>query len=168
MSARRVHGKSNLPFVEVFVDTPLGVCEKRDVKGLYKKARNGQIKGRSHPAPPASHCLHCMLFSHILLCIVNFRRMCLHTAFAIRSDEFRSQSLPLWRHTQRRLTNSNLNRGFAQDRDGARAVHRDSKLPFLEIYVDTPISECERRDVKGLYKKARQGIIKGSRPNLKL
>nr|CAB3264650.1 ASAK ATP sulfurylase/APS kinase [Phallusia mammillata] len=45
LSARRVHGKSNLPFVEVFVDTPLGVCERRDVKGLYKKARNGQIKG---------------------------------------------------------------------------------------------------------------------------
>ncbi|MDF1694586.1 MAG: adenylyl-sulfate kinase [Saprospiraceae bacterium] len=32
-------------FIEVFVDTPLEVCEKRDVKGLYKKARAGQIKG---------------------------------------------------------------------------------------------------------------------------
>jgi adenylylsulfate kinase len=31
-------------FVEVFVDTPLAVCEERDVKGLYKKARAGQIK----------------------------------------------------------------------------------------------------------------------------
>ena len=31
-------------FIEVFVDTPLKVCEKRDVKGLYKKARAGQIK----------------------------------------------------------------------------------------------------------------------------
>jgi bifunctional enzyme CysN/CysC len=30
-------------FVEIFVDTPLEVCEKRDVKGLYKKARNGEI-----------------------------------------------------------------------------------------------------------------------------
>lgn len=30
-------------FVEVFVDTPLGVCEQRDPKGLYKKARNGQL-----------------------------------------------------------------------------------------------------------------------------
>ncbi|XP_078481179.1 ATP sulfurylase/APS kinase isoform X1 [Ciona intestinalis] len=44
-SARRVHNKSNLPFIEVFVDTPLQVCEGRDVKGLYKKARQGQIKG---------------------------------------------------------------------------------------------------------------------------
>ncbi len=31
-------------FIEVFVDTPLGVCEARDPKGLYKKARRGQIK----------------------------------------------------------------------------------------------------------------------------
>jgi adenylylsulfate kinase len=31
-------------FVEVFVDTPLAVCEKRDPKGLYKKARAGEIK----------------------------------------------------------------------------------------------------------------------------
>ena len=31
-------------FVEVFMDTPLEVCEERDPKGLYKKARAGQIK----------------------------------------------------------------------------------------------------------------------------
>ena len=30
-------------FIEVFIDTPLDVCEKRDTKGLYKKARNGDI-----------------------------------------------------------------------------------------------------------------------------
>lgn len=36
-------GKSG-DFVEVFVDTPLDVCEKRDPKGLYKKARAGEIK----------------------------------------------------------------------------------------------------------------------------
>jgi adenylylsulfate kinase len=32
-------------FVEVFVDTPIEICEKRDPKGLYKKARSGEIKG---------------------------------------------------------------------------------------------------------------------------
>jgi len=32
-------------FIEVFVDAPLEVCEKRDPKGLYKKARAGEIKG---------------------------------------------------------------------------------------------------------------------------
>ncbi len=31
-------------FIEVFINTPLAVCEKRDVKGLYKKARIGEIK----------------------------------------------------------------------------------------------------------------------------
>jgi len=42
-------------FVEVFVDTPLEVCEKRDVKGLYKKARAGEIPlftGISDPYEP--------------------------------------------------------------------------------------------------------------------
>ena len=32
-------------FLEIFVDTPLEVCEKRDPKGLYKKARAGELKG---------------------------------------------------------------------------------------------------------------------------
>ena len=32
-------------FIEVFVNTPLGVCEHRDVKGMYTKARRGEIKG---------------------------------------------------------------------------------------------------------------------------
>ena len=31
-------------FVEVFVDTPLAICEQRDPKGLYKKARAGELK----------------------------------------------------------------------------------------------------------------------------
>ena len=32
-------------FIEVFVDTPLEICEQRDPKGLYRKARAGEIKG---------------------------------------------------------------------------------------------------------------------------
>ncbi|HWA99065.1 MAG TPA: adenylyl-sulfate kinase, partial [Pirellulales bacterium] len=32
-------------FIEVFVDTPLAVCESRDPKGLYAKARAGQLRG---------------------------------------------------------------------------------------------------------------------------
>ena len=32
-------------FIEMFVDAPLEVCEKRDPKGLYKKARAGELKG---------------------------------------------------------------------------------------------------------------------------
>lgn len=44
-SAREIHDKASLPFVEVFVDAPLSVVEERDPKGLYKKARAGEIKG---------------------------------------------------------------------------------------------------------------------------
>lgn len=43
--ARELHAQSSLPFVEVFVDAPLTVVEARDPKGLYKKARAGEIKG---------------------------------------------------------------------------------------------------------------------------
>ncbi len=42
-------------FIEVFVDTPIGICEARDPKGLYKKARAGEIKnftGISDPYEP--------------------------------------------------------------------------------------------------------------------
>jgi adenylylsulfate kinase len=44
---RKLHARpsSAHPFIEVFVDTPIEVCEKRDPKGLYKKARAGEIKG---------------------------------------------------------------------------------------------------------------------------
>ncbi len=50
-------------FVEVFVNAPLSVCEDRDVKGLYKKARSGEIKmftGVSDPyEPPTSPEIEC-------------------------------------------------------------------------------------------------------------
>lgn len=41
-SAKSIIGEEN--FIEIFIDTPLEICEQRDVKGLYKKARNGEIK----------------------------------------------------------------------------------------------------------------------------
>merc|ERR1719161_2977581 len=43
--ARKIHQEAGLPFMEVFIDAPLSVVESRDPKGLYKKARAGQIKG---------------------------------------------------------------------------------------------------------------------------
>ncbi len=42
---RRIHQVADVPFHEAFVDTPIEVCEQRDPKGLYKKARAGEIKG---------------------------------------------------------------------------------------------------------------------------
>ena len=43
--ARALHEAAGLRFVEVFVDTPIEVCEQRDPKGLYAQARAGKIKG---------------------------------------------------------------------------------------------------------------------------
>jgi bifunctional enzyme CysN/CysC len=43
--ARQIHAAADLPFVEVFVDTPIEICEQRDPKGLYAKARAGEITG---------------------------------------------------------------------------------------------------------------------------
>lgn len=43
--AREVHVNASLPFMEVFIDADLATVEARDPKGLYKKARAGQIKG---------------------------------------------------------------------------------------------------------------------------
>jgi len=43
--ARNLHAAAGLPFAEIFVDTPLEICEQRDPKGLYKLARAGEITG---------------------------------------------------------------------------------------------------------------------------
>lgn len=42
--ARALHEAAGIPFVEVFVSTSLSTCEERDVKGLYAKARSGELK----------------------------------------------------------------------------------------------------------------------------
>ena len=42
---RAAHADAGLPFVEVFVDIPLEVCEERDPKGLYREARAGRLRG---------------------------------------------------------------------------------------------------------------------------
>jgi bifunctional enzyme CysN/CysC len=50
---------------------------------------------------------------------------------------------------------------YRAGRDGARAAHGAADLPFVEVFVDTPIELCEQRDPKGLYAKARAGEITG-------
>jgi adenylyl-sulfate kinase len=47
---------------------------------------------------------------------------------------------------------------FRSDRAAVR--NRFAKDRFIEVFVETPLNECERRDPKGLYKKARQGLIR--------
>lgn len=48
---------------------------------------------------------------------------------------------------------------YRRDRDGVRSLLE--KGEFVEVFVRCPLQECEKRDVKGLYKKARAGEIKG-------
>ena len=43
--ARAMHAQAGLPFAEIWVSTPIEVCEKRDTKGFYAKARAGEMKG---------------------------------------------------------------------------------------------------------------------------
>lgn len=50
---------------------------------------------------------------------------------------------------------------YAADRDRARELHAEAGLSFLEIFVDTPVELCERRDPKGLYAQARRGEMAG-------
>jgi adenylylsulfate kinase len=47
---------------------------------------------------------------------------------------------------------------YQAERDAIRALFAPGE--FMEVFVDTPLSECEQRDPKGLYKKARAGEIK--------
>lgn len=56
---------------------------------------------------------------------------------------------------------------YLADRAAARAIHSasvpnsdDAPIPFIEVFIDVPVSEAEKRDPKGLYKKARAGEIK--------
>ena len=48
---------------------------------------------------------------------------------------------------------------YIKDRDAVRELVEEGE--FVEVFVDAPLEVCEERDVKGLYKKAREGIIKG-------
>jgi adenylylsulfate kinase len=50
---------------------------------------------------------------------------------------------------------------YRKDRDLVRKLHDDGKLPFIEVFVNTPLATCEARDPKGLYKKARAAAASG-------
>jgi bifunctional enzyme CysN/CysC len=50
---------------------------------------------------------------------------------------------------------------FEQDRQLIRALHEEAGLPYAEVFVDTALEECERRDPKGLYARARAGQLPG-------
>lgn len=50
---------------------------------------------------------------------------------------------------------------YIRDRAAVRARHDESQVPFLEVFVDVPVSVAESRDPKGHYKKARAGTMTG-------
>ncbi len=50
---------------------------------------------------------------------------------------------------------------YREDRDAVRAAHEAADILFAEVHVATSVEECERRDPKGLYAKARSGEITG-------
>ena len=58
------------------------------------------------------------------------------------------------------LTIVSLVSPFASDRETARCIAESRGIEFIEVFVDTPLEECERRDPKGLYRRARAGEIK--------
>lgn len=49
---------------------------------------------------------------------------------------------------------------YRADRDIVRKLHEDAGMDFIEVFVNVPLEEAEKRDPKGLYKKARAGEIK--------
>lgn len=50
---------------------------------------------------------------------------------------------------------------YRRDRDAVRLAHEKAGLPFFEVFVDTPVEVCEKRDPKGMYARARAGEITG-------
>jgi len=50
--AAELHRSSELDFIEIFVDAPLELCEKRDPKGLYARARAGELSGLTGVGAP--------------------------------------------------------------------------------------------------------------------
>lgn len=50
---------------------------------------------------------------------------------------------------------------YRADRLLARELHTTNGIEFVEVYLDTPLAECERRDPRGLYARARRGEISG-------
>ena len=58
------------------------------------------------------------------------------------------------------ITLSSFISPYKSDRDEVRELHENADLKFIEVFVDCALAEAERRDPKGLYKKARAGEIK--------
>ncbi|MEA2481292.1 MAG: bifunctional enzyme CysN/CysC, partial [Thermoleophilaceae bacterium] len=83
------------------------------------------------------------------------------------SDDDRAENVRRTAHVARLLADAgtvaivSLVSPFQADRVQARLLVEAEGLPFTEVWVSTPVEECERRDPKGLYARARSGELKG-------
>jgi bifunctional enzyme CysN/CysC len=83
------------------------------------------------------------------------------------SDEDRSENVRRTAHVAALIADAggialvSLVSPFEADRVMAREIVEERGLEFVEVFVNTPLEECERRDPKGLYAKARAGEITG-------
>jgi adenylylsulfate kinase len=59
------------------------------------------------------------------------------------------------------LTLTSFISSYRKDRDQVRKIHQEAGMAFIEVFVDVPIEDCEKRDPKGLYKKARAALAEG-------
>lgn len=78
--ARKIHKDAGLDFIEIFVDTPIEICEQRDPKGLYKKARAGELKGFTgiddpYEAPANPECVLKAGEKSVAECVVEVLRL---------------------------------------------------------------------------------------------
>ncbi len=82
-------------------------------------------------------------------------------------EEARTENVRRTAHVARLLAESGtiaivgLVSPYARDREQAASLHAAIDLPFVEVFVDTPLALCEERDPKGLYARARAGDLKG-------
>jgi bifunctional enzyme CysN/CysC len=83
------------------------------------------------------------------------------------SDEDRTENVRRTAHVARLMADAgivavvSLVSPFAADRAQARTLVEAEGLPFREVWVSTPLEQCEQRDPKGLYAKARRGELPG-------
>jgi bifunctional enzyme CysN/CysC len=83
------------------------------------------------------------------------------------SDEDRTENVRRTAHVARLFADAgvvaivSLVSPFAADRAQARALAEEAGLPFREVWISTSVEECEQRDPKGLYAKARRGELPG-------
>lgn len=82
-------------------------------------------------------------------------------------EEARTENVRRTAHVARLLAESGtiaivgLVSPYARDREEAASLHAAVDLPFVEVFVDTPLALCEERDPKGLYARARKGDLTG-------